>query len=145
MAPWRNTSRSRHATSRRCQATIELIAPSRLANVLLGDIDARAPGLVAGDGIDGMADSSAGDCSHTGMGIPRKFDFDTALTSSAYGLPSLLAFADPTHITFGSDWRYANAERSAMFIRVLDDYGDIDHDGVNRGNAELLLPRLSQP
>ena len=35
------------------------------------------------------------------------FYFDTALSSSAAALPSLLAFAKPGHITFGSDYPYA--------------------------------------
>jgi 6-methylsalicylate decarboxylase len=35
------------------------------------------------------------------------FYFDTALSSSAAALPTLLAFAKPGHITFGSDWPFA--------------------------------------
>jgi hypothetical protein len=35
------------------------------------------------------------------------FYFDTALSSSAAALPSLLAFAKPGHVTFGSDWPFA--------------------------------------
>ena len=78
-----------------------------------------------------------------GLRIMRKFYFDTALSSSPYALPSLLAFADPTHITFGSDWPYAPAARSIRFTRSLDDYRDIDHAAINRGNAEALFPRFS--
>ncbi|MGU3586411.1 amidohydrolase family protein [Rhodococcus sp. C26F] len=78
-----------------------------------------------------------------GLRVMRKFYFDTALSSSPYALPSLLAFADPTHITYGSDWPYAPAARSAKFTTSLDDYSDIDHAAVNRGNAELLFPRFS--
>ena len=37
------------------------------------------------------------------------FYFDTALSSSAAALPSLLAFAKPGHVTFGSDWPFAPA------------------------------------
>jgi predicted TIM-barrel fold metal-dependent hydrolase len=33
--------------------------------------------------------------------------FDTALSSSAAALPTLLSFAKPGHITFGSDWPFA--------------------------------------
>ncbi len=36
---------------------------------------------------------------------------DAALASSSYSLHSLLAFADPTHITFGCDWPHATMER----------------------------------
>ncbi len=35
------------------------------------------------------------------------FYFDTALSSSAAALPTLLAFAQPGHITFGSDFPFA--------------------------------------
>src|SRR5271166_2146398 len=35
------------------------------------------------------------------------FYFDTALSSSAAALPTLLAFARPGHVTFGSDWPFA--------------------------------------
>jgi predicted TIM-barrel fold metal-dependent hydrolase len=78
-----------------------------------------------------------------GLRILRKFYFDTALTSSPYGMPSLLAFADPTHITFGSDWPYASADVGAMFAEMLDDFGDVDHDAINRNNAEQLFPPLA--
>jgi hypothetical protein len=38
----------------------------------------------------------------------RQFYFDTALSSSPYALPALLAFAKPENITFVSEWPYAN-------------------------------------
>jgi predicted TIM-barrel fold metal-dependent hydrolase len=79
-----------------------------------------------------------------GLDTLRKFWFDTALSSTPTALPSLLAFADPDRITFGSDWPFAPAERSAMFTRQLDRYVAIDHQRVNRGNAETLFPRLAQ-
>ena len=41
----------------------------------------------------------------------RRFYHDTALASSPHSLHSLLAFADPTHITFGCDWPHATMER----------------------------------
>ncbi|WP_269436029.1 amidohydrolase family protein [Mycolicibacterium baixiangningiae] len=37
----------------------------------------------------------------------KRFYFDTALSSSAYALPSFLAFADPALILYGSDFPYA--------------------------------------
>lgn len=71
----------------------------------------------------------------------RRFYFDTALSSSPYALPSLLAFADPEHILFGSDWPYAPAARSLHFSRLLDEYSltDAQRLAVNRGNAERLF------
>lgn len=74
----------------------------------------------------------------------RRFYFDTALTSSAAALPSLLAFADPTHITYGSDWPYAKLEKGRHFTENLDGYplSDDQRARINRTNAELLFPRF---
>lgn len=74
----------------------------------------------------------------------RRFYFDTALSSSPYALPSLLAFAAPGHITFGSDWPFAPGERSLHFTRLLDRF-EMDagtRAGIDRGNALALFPRL---
>ncbi len=48
----------------------------------------------------------------------RNFYFDTALTSGPYALPSLLAFAEPTHVTFGSDWPYAPTGPALAFTKT---------------------------
>jgi len=81
-----------------------------------------------------------------GLARLRKFWFDTALSSSPYALPALLAFADPARITFGSDWPYAPAERSLHFTRLLEDYPltEAQRHAIDRGNAEALFPRLVQ-
>lgn len=76
----------------------------------------------------------------------RRYWFDTALTSSPYALPSLLAFAELGQITFGSDWPYAPKSRSLHFAGLLDRF-DLDptqRRAVDRGNAERLFPRLSR-
>jgi 6-methylsalicylate decarboxylase len=81
-----------------------------------------------------------------GIARLRRFWFDTALSSSPYALPSLLAFADPGQITFGSDWPFAPKERSLHFAALLDAYRltDEQRHAIHRGNAERLLPRLAQ-
>ena len=78
------------------------------------------------------------------LGSLQGFYFDTALTSGPYALPSLLSFADPAHVTFGSDWPYAPLEDAAAFTDRLDAYplSDGQIDAINRGNAEQLFPRL---
>lgn len=83
--------------------------------------------------------------SEAGIARLKRFYFDTALSSSSYALPSLLSFAEPTHITFGSDWPFATKERSAFYRQVLDDYPltAAQRDAIGRGNAERLLPRLA--
>ncbi len=73
------------------------------------------------------------------------FYFDTALSSSAAALPTLLAFAKPEHITFGSDWPFATVEAGQYFAAGLDSYlsGDPSMlDAVNSTNALALFPRF---
>ncbi len=76
-----------------------------------------------------------------GIARLRKYYFDTALSSSAYALPSLLAFADPTHITFGSDWPHATQPRSLHFARLLDEYplSAEQREAINWRNAKNLF------
>jgi predicted TIM-barrel fold metal-dependent hydrolase len=73
------------------------------------------------------------------------FYFDTALSSSAAALPTLLAFAKPGHITFGSDFPFAPIAAGKLFAAGLETYPGID-DGargaIERTNALALFPRL---
>jgi predicted TIM-barrel fold metal-dependent hydrolase len=75
----------------------------------------------------------------------RRFYFDLALSSSPTALPSLLAFADPTHITFGTDWPAAPDDVVAFFGDQFTTYPftDAQRTAIARGNAELLFPRLA--
>ncbi|MUL48619.1 amidohydrolase [Mycobacterium sp. CBMA293] len=73
------------------------------------------------------------------------FYFDTALSSSAAALPSLLAFAKPGHVTFGSDFPFAPVGVSKLFAAGLETYGGLDAAGqraIDRDNALVLFPRL---
>ena len=69
-----------------------------------------------------------------------------ALSSSPYALPSLLAFADPERITYGSDWPFAPAARSLHFARLLDEFPLTEEQraAIDRGNAVKMFPRLGQ-
>jgi predicted TIM-barrel fold metal-dependent hydrolase len=69
------------------------------------------------------------------------FYFDTALSGSPAVLPSLLAFAKPGHVLFGSDWPYAPPIAVSYFTGQLDAYpvDDEAHAAIDRGNAEALL------
>jgi 6-methylsalicylate decarboxylase len=74
------------------------------------------------------------------------FYFDTALSSSAAALPSLLAFAKPGHITFGSDWPFAPLEVAKLFAAGLAAYPGLDADArtaIDRTNALALFPRFT--
>ncbi|MFF4506764.1 amidohydrolase family protein [Streptomyces sp. NPDC001401] len=73
----------------------------------------------------------------------RGFYFDTALSSSPAALPTLLAFARPGHVLFGSDWPFAPTAAGQYFANGLDtgvDPGTLT--AVDRTNAEALFPRL---
>lgn len=58
------------------------------------------------------------------------FYFDTALSSSPAALPSLLAFAKPGHITFGSDFPFAPSFVAKMFSDNLESFPGIDADAL---------------
>ncbi|WP_432005508.1 amidohydrolase family protein [Streptomyces parvus] len=74
----------------------------------------------------------------------RSFYFDTALSSSPAALPTLLAFARPGHVLFGSDWPFAPTPAGQYFASGLDDSLAPDTlQAVNHANAEALFPRLA--
>lgn len=73
------------------------------------------------------------------------FYFDTALSSSAAALPTLLAFAKPGHVTFGSDFPFAPVAAGKLFAAGLEDYLAQDastREAIERTNALALFPRL---
>jgi 6-methylsalicylate decarboxylase len=73
------------------------------------------------------------------------FYFDTALSSSAAALPTLLAFAKPGHVTFGSDFPFAPTVAGKLFAAGLETYPGLDADAraaIDRTNALRLFPRL---
>ncbi|WP_327118146.1 amidohydrolase [Nocardia sp. NBC_01730] len=73
------------------------------------------------------------------------FYFDTALSSSAASLPTLLAFAEPGHVLYGSDWPFAPEPAVHYFNAGLDSYRDVDANtrrGIERSNATALFSRF---
>jgi predicted TIM-barrel fold metal-dependent hydrolase len=73
----------------------------------------------------------------------RKFYFDVALTASPGSLPSLLAFAQPGHVLYGSDWPFAE-EEIPYYTGFLDSHpmSDEERAAINHGNAENLFHRM---
>ncbi|MGW6054372.1 amidohydrolase family protein [Streptomyces sp. NPDC055189] len=74
----------------------------------------------------------------------QTFYFDTAMSSSPTALPTLLAFARPDRILFGSDWPFAPTRAGQYFTSGLD--GTVGTDtltAINHTNAEALFPRLA--
>lgn len=94
-----------------------------------------------------MAVAMVGENAHNPMDSLEDFStfyFDTALSGSAAALPSLLAFAKPGHVLFGSDWPFAPPPAVQYFTAGLDAYAGItDHADINRDNATALFPRLA--
>jgi predicted TIM-barrel fold metal-dependent hydrolase len=74
----------------------------------------------------------------------RGFYFDTALSSTPAAMPSLLAFAKPGHVTFGSDFPFAPAAVSQYYAAGLENYPlDVaTRTAIDRTNALALFPRL---
>jgi len=82
---------------------------------------------------------------HDGVEEFRRFYFDTALASSPYSMPALTAFAQRGHLTFGTDWPYANTDQATAFTAELDAAAlEPDAaDAINFVNAQALFPRLA--
>jgi predicted TIM-barrel fold metal-dependent hydrolase len=75
----------------------------------------------------------------------RRFYLDTALSTGPLVLPSLLAFADPSHILFGSDYPYA-AGKAEEFTATLDAnplLSDEARDAITHGNVAAMLERTA--
>ncbi len=73
------------------------------------------------------------------------FYFDTALSSSAATLPTLLSFAKPGHVTFGSDWPFDPTAAGQYFAAGLETFPNLDAAGraaIDTTNALALFPRL---
>ncbi|MFC7447857.1 amidohydrolase family protein [Rhodococcus daqingensis] len=76
------------------------------------------------------------------------FYYDTALSGSPAALPSLLAFANPGHVLYGSDWPFAPAAAGAYFNSLLDGdetLADATRTAIDHGNAEALFAGPSLP
>ncbi len=75
----------------------------------------------------------------------KAFYFDTALSGSHVALKSLLDFAKPCHVLYGSDYPYAPASVGASFCRDLDSYAGYENDQlerINNENGRALFKRL---
>lgn len=76
----------------------------------------------------------------------KEFYFDTALSGSHVALKSLMAFAKPGHVLYGSDYPYAPASVGASFTKDLDSYPDFiddEYEQVNNKAGKTLFNRLN--
>jgi 6-methylsalicylate decarboxylase len=81
-----------------------------------------------------------------GIARLRRFYFDTALSGSPTALPSLLAFAEPDHVLFGSDFPYAPAPVVGAFTGMYEAFAmaESQRRSIDRGAADRLFPRLRE-
>ena len=81
-----------------------------------------------------------------GVAQLRKFWFDTALSGSPTALPSLLAFARPGRVLYGSDWPFASEPIIAGFNGMYESFpvDAAQRASIDRGAAETLFPRLAR-
>ena len=76
------------------------------------------------------------------MAAFRRFDCDTALSSSPSAIASLKQFADPSRILFGSDFPYAPGGLSEGYTGLLDASPFLSHNehaAIDSSNALALL------
>lgn len=77
----------------------------------------------------------------------RSFYFDLALSGTSYQLRSLLEFAKPGHILFGSDYPYAPNAAIEQMIEGLDDFATTTRveelENAVEANALKLFPRMA--
>lgn len=80
-----------------------------------------------------------------GLGLLGSFYFDVALSSTPSALPALLAFAQPGHVTFGTDFPYAPDYAVAGMVGLYDSV-DLDagvRDSIDHGASASMFPRLT--
>ena len=77
----------------------------------------------------------------------RRFYFDTALSTGPAALPSLMAFAAPDHVLYGTDFPYAPVSVGASFTAKLDadpDLSQTQRVSINDAGAKKLFARWSK-
>lgn len=75
----------------------------------------------------------------------QRFYFDVALSSTPAALPSLLAFAEPGHVLYGSDFPYAPPAAIASMARLFESapLPDDVRWSIDREAATALFPRFA--
>lgn len=79
------------------------------------------------------------------LDVLRAFYFDIALSSTPTALPSLLAFADPSHVLYGSDYPFAPAPAVRFMRQEYEDapLSPTQRSAIDHANAQSLFPRLA--
>lgn len=80
------------------------------------------------------------------MGDLRRFYFDTAAPPSPYATPTLLAFADHSHLLFGTDYAILPATGLPWLMEAYENDPYLDDTlraAIDRENALALFPNLA--
>jgi predicted TIM-barrel fold metal-dependent hydrolase len=72
----------------------------------------------------------------------QKLYYDTANAANPYALAPLMKLVSNSQILFGSDFPLRSPEENAQGLIDLKLFNDSELNAINRGNAELLIPRL---
>ena len=76
----------------------------------------------------------------------KRFWFDTALSGHPVPLTGLTEIADKSRILFGTDYPYISTDKVTAESDGFDSWdglSDAERAAINRGNAEILFPRLA--
>ena len=80
------------------------------------------------------------------MDEAKSFYFDIALSGNEFTLPLLMQFAKKDHVLFGSDFPFAPPDTIGVMTKGWEAFaeglGEKERWMVERGNAEMLFPRL---
>ena len=71
-----------------------------------------------------------------------KFYYDTATTSNAVTTAALRKLVPTSHIVFGTDFPFRGIADQVQALNASGVFSAVELDGVNRGNAVAMLPRI---
>jgi predicted TIM-barrel fold metal-dependent hydrolase len=72
----------------------------------------------------------------------KTFHYDTAQAANPYALASLTRLVAPSQIVFGTDFPFVTAAATAQGLKDFG-FSDVDLAAIERGNALVLMPRVS--
>jgi predicted TIM-barrel fold metal-dependent hydrolase len=77
------------------------------------------------------------------LGELRKLHYDTAQATNAALLGALKTFIPPSQVLFATDYPYQTAEITRRQVRESGVFSAAELEGIERGNALRLFPRLA--
>ncbi|KAG6550015.1 hypothetical protein Mapa_008527 [Marchantia paleacea] len=75
----------------------------------------------------------------------KQFYYDTTFSSTPSAMPTILQFATPDRMTFGTDWPQGQVVGTAFYTQTLDEYplDKSEREKIYRANAKGLFRRNS--